>query len=111
MNMLTLAQLSLPNSELEAEKDIINNRFISDYQNHYVDQNNVKKRTAAEIIGFNETKEVMEVTDEKDKELLQKLNEDPEVLKKRSELYNSDKENKMYVLLLIYLLFSVCFTI
>lgn len=93
---LKSAQLSLPSQDSENEKDIINNRFISDYQNHYVDQNNVKKRTAAEIIGINEAREPVEVTDQADKVLLEKLKNDPEVLKKRDELYNSDKENKMY---------------
>lgn len=82
-------------NESEKEKNIVNNRFITDYQTNFVQPENVKKRTATEIIGVNTQTPKKEVKKEEDMELLGKLKDEVESLTKRSCFYNSDKENEM----------------
>ena len=82
-------------NESEKEKNVVNNRFITDYQTNFVQPKNVKKRTATEIIGGKTEICKQEVTKEEDVELLSKLRQEVETLTKRSCFYNSDKENQV----------------
>ena len=82
-------------SECEKERNIVNNRFISDYQTNFVQPGNVKKRTATEIIGVNTEISKKKIKKQEDVEILLKLKDEVENLTKRSQFYNSDKENEM----------------
>lgn len=88
-------KITLDESESEKEKDVVNNRFITDYQTNFVQPGNVKKRTATEIIGVKAESSKKQVQKQEDAEILLKLRDEVETLTKRSEFYNSDKENQM----------------
>lgn len=79
-------------SELEKEKNIINNRFITENRFNYVTPHDVQKRTAAEIIGIDNSLKIKTVDNKEDIELLKKLQDDI-CLDKRSQFTSSDKEN------------------
>ena len=74
---------------------MVNNRFITDYQTNFVQPENVKKRTATEIIGVKAEIPKKKVEKQEDAEILLKLKDEVETLTKRSDFYNSDKENQM----------------
>ena len=82
-------------NESQKEKNVVNNRFITDYQTNFVQPKNVKKRTATEIIGVNAEISKKKIEKQEDADILLKLKEEIETLTKRSCFYNSDKENKM----------------
>lgn len=82
-------------NESQKEKNVVNNRFITDYQTNFVQPKNVKKRTATEIIGVNAEISKKKIEKQEDADILLKLKEEIETLTKRSCFYNSDKENEM----------------
>lgn len=93
--MLTEDEVKVDETQGERERNIVNNRFISDYQTNFVHPQNVKKRTATEIIGVNTETSKKQIQCEADAELLIKLKNEVEVLRKRSHFGKSDKENQM----------------
>ena len=90
-----LDDITMDESDTDKERNVVNNRFITDYQTNFVQPENVKKRTATEIIGVNAEIKKKQVEKEEDAQLLLKLKDEVEMLTKRSHFYNSDKENEM----------------
>lgn len=80
--------------EDEKEKRLINNRFITENRYNFVPPYDIIKRTAAEIIGIDNSIKIKPVENETDKALLLKLQDNIE-LDKRSQFTSSDKENNM----------------
>ena len=69
-------------NESQKEKNVVNNRFITDYQTNFVQPKNVKKRTATEIIGVNAEISKKKIEKQEDADILLKLKEEIETLTK-----------------------------